>query len=306
MVFLYKNKNPAINETVIAHITEINDLNIVATLVDYDNLTGYISYSELSRKKRYKLNKIVTVGKDTMVQVTGFNDKKKYAELSVRALIPSDIENFNKAHRKYTNLYNLWRFVYMKLNPELKMNIENINSHEINTFMEKTFWKIENYLEENSEDINDTKDTNKLYDMEKNENYNLDELYNVLINSSKNESLLKYIEEYDTKAIKNILDNYAQIKFVPTKQTKFQEFNIYSFECDGLNNIKNALDYKSYDKWNELMNKYDISILYLTGGKYSLSIKQKMPLEENINDVCEYLIQQIKKNCELNNIIFNI
>lgn len=306
MVFLYKNKKPSINDIVIAHITEINNLNIVATLVDYDNLTGYISYSELSRKKRYKLNKIVTVGKDTMVQVTGFNNTKNYAELSVRALISSDIENFIKTHRKYTNLYNLWRFVYMKLNPELNMNIDNINSHEINTFMEKTFWKIENYLEGNLEDINDAKDTNKLYDIEINENYNLDELYNMLINPSKNESLLKYIEEYDTKAIKNILDNYAQIKFVPIKQTKFQEFNIYSFESNGLNNIKDALDYKSYDKWNELMNKYDISILYLTGGKYSLNIKQKMPMEENINDVYEYLIQEIKIKCELNNIMFSI
>ena len=55
MVFLYKNKKPSINDIVIAHITEINNLNIVATLADFDNLTGYISYTELSRKKRYKL-----------------------------------------------------------------------------------------------------------------------------------------------------------------------------------------------------------------------------------------------------------
>ena len=213
MVFLYKNKRPIINETVTARITEINKLNIVTNLVDYDNLTGYISYSELSRKKRYNLHKIVNVGKDIIVQVTGFNNNKNFAELSVRALIASDIEKFGKTHRRYTNLYNLWRYVFMKLNPELNMNLDKINSQEINTFMENTFWKIEQSLEDkNNEDNNvdhvdndnDNNNDNDITNSENNTNYDLEEIYNILTNSHKNNELLKYIDVHDTNKIKNI------------------------------------------------------------------------------------------------------
>ena len=309
MVFLYKNKKPSINEIVTVRVTEINQFNIVTSLIDYDNLTGYISYPELCRKKRYNLHKIVNIGKDVIVQVIGFNKTKNFAELSVRTLIPSDIVNFTNTHRKYTIIYNLWRYVYMKLNPELNMNLDKINSLEIDNFMENTFWTIEKSLEENLPNVKVNNEDNEVSNIENSENcekVDLDKLYNILINPSENNSLLIYINKYDIVMIKNILDNYAQIKFISTKQTKFQEFNIYSFDCDGLNNIKKALNYKSFNKWNELMDKYDITILYLTGGKYSLNIKQKIPMEENIHNIYEYLIQEIKTKCELNNLVFAI
>lgn len=300
MVFLYKNKKPTINETVTVRITEINKFNVVASLVDYDNLTGYISYSEISRKKRYKLHKIVNIGKDIIVQVTGFNDHKNFAELSVRAVIASDIENFNKTHRKHVNLYNLWRYVYMKLNPELNMDVEAIVSQEINNFMENTFWKIENSLEDKYNELAELADP----DSDNVPSYEIDEVYTTLIDPTKNNSLLKYIDSYDTTIIKKILDDYALIKTVVIKQHKYHEFNVCSFDCDGLKNIKNALDCKTYSRWNELTEKYDILILYLTGGKYSLTIKQKISMEEDINVVYDYLIHEIKTNCEKNNLVF--
>ena len=278
-------------------------------------MTGYISYSELSRKKRYNLHKIVNVGKDIIVQVTGFNNNKNFAELSVRALIASDIEKFGKTHRRYTNLYNLWRYVFMKLNPELNMNLDKINSQEINTFMENTFWKIEQSLEDkNNEDNNvdhvdndnDNNNDNDITNSENNTNYDLEEIYNILTNSHKNNELLKYIDVHDTNKIKNILDDSAHIKTVIVKQSKFKEFNIYSLDCEGLDNIKNSLDFKSYDKWDELMDRYDINILYLTGGKYSLTIKQKNLTDEDINVVYNYIVDEIKSKCELNNVKFTI
>jgi hypothetical protein len=75
---------------------------------------------------------------------------------------------------------------------------------------------------------------------------------------------------------------------------------------DGLSDIKLALDYKSYDKYLELDEKYDIAILYLSGGKYSLTVKQKTPIEEDITDTCNYLFEEIKSRCEANNVIFSI
>jgi len=306
MVFLYKNKKPAVNEIVIAHITEINELNIVANLVDYDNLTGYISYSELSRKKRYKLHKIVNVGKDVIVQVTGFNNNKNFAELSVRAVIASDIENFNKTHRAQLNLYNLWRYVYMKVNPDLNMNVDKINSQKINDFMENTFWKIENSLEDKYNELAELAELDNNSEQEIVPTYETDEVYATLIDPNKNEQLLKYVTNYDITIIKKILDEYAHNKTILVKQNKYQEFNICSFSCDGLENIKNALNCKNYGRWDELTEKYDFSILYLTGGKYSLTIKQKTPMEEDINIVYDYLINEIKTNSEKYNLVYSV
>ena len=339
-MFLYRHTKPAINDIVLAQITEINKFNIVASLIEYDNLVAYISYAELSKKRRYKLNKIVHIGKEIIVQVTGFNTGKNYAELSIRLVNETDIENFNKSHRLSIALYNLWRYVYMKLYPKLNMDVDKINSTDINNFMTKTLWKIEESLEktftelgESVEPVEITGPTEPVkltgptepveltgptepvepvepvepgsLEITDSENFNLDELYNNLINHTKNSELLKYIEDYDPILIKTILDAYALTKIVLVKQANYKEFNIQSYNIEGLSDIKTSLDYKSYDKYLELEKKYDIAILYLSGGKYSLTMKQKNPIEEDITNDYNYLFEEIKSRCNANNVIFS-
>jgi translation initiation factor 2 alpha subunit (eIF-2alpha) len=298
MVQLYKNRFPAINDIVFARVIEINELNIVINLIDYNNLTGYISFSELCRKRKFNIHKIVNVGKDVIAQITGFNNEKNFCELSIRSLVPSDIENFNKNHHSYLKLYNLWRYIYMKMTPDINMDTEKINSENLNIFMEKTFWNILTCLEEKNEtENNENNDDEKII--------NNDEIFNILINSKTNMDLLNYILDYDKNIIKTILDNYSLNKIVPIKQSKTEEIKVYSYDCDGLENIKKALDYTTFAKWNDLQNNYEISILYLTGSKYSLNIKQKKPLEENIMDIYNYLIEELNINCKKYNVYFS-
>lgn len=289
MVQIFKDDKPEINDIVLAKITAINELNVVANLIDYNDLNGYISYSELSKKRRFNVGKIVNVGKEVVVQVTGFNNEKNYAELSIRALVDSEIEEFTKYRKKYFQLYNLWRYVFMKLNPDVEMNIDNINSEEINNFMKKSLWFLQNTYEETNGDT-----------------FNSEKLYKDLIDSKLNHEIIKNIIDYDIDNIKNILDNYAQIKIIPVKQTKNQEFTTYSYELDGLANIKYSLDYKSFDKYADFADNYDINILYLSSNKYSLNIKQKLPIPEDINIIYDYIVEEIKKRCNTNNTFFSV
>ena len=290
MVYIFKNKIPSINDVVMVKITDINKLNVVGNLIDFNNLTGYISYSELCKKKRYNLHKIVNIGKEVIMQITGLNQEKNYVELSIRALINKDIEEFTNYRKKYLAVYNLWRYVFMKLKPELEMKIENINENEMNNFMEETLWKIEKIIEENEQD----------------DEINFEELYKNLINPKNNYELIKNITENDIHKIKNILDSYSQIKFVPVKQTRYQEFTAYSHELNGLLDIKTVMNYKSFDKYNDFSDKYEISILYLASNKYSITLKQKVPMDEDINELYDYLIQEITKRCSSSNIVFTI
>ena len=61
MVYLYKKKIPNVDEIVICKIEKITELGIDVSLVEYDNIKGYISYSEVSRKKK-DAKKIITIG----------------------------------------------------------------------------------------------------------------------------------------------------------------------------------------------------------------------------------------------------
>jgi translation initiation factor 2 alpha subunit (eIF-2alpha) len=288
MVYLFNNKKPKFDDIVLVKITDINNLNIIGELIDYNNMTAYISYSELCKKKRYNLHKIVNIGKEVIAQVLSID--KNYVELSIKRLVKTDIETFNNYRKSYYNLYSLWRYIYMKLNPELNMDINNIDSENINNFMQQTLWTIQNNYELNNDD----------------EIFNPLEFYNNLINKDKNQNILDYINEFDIQKIKNILDDYSIIKNVPIKQIKNIEFYAFSFDMNGLANIKNAMNYKIFENYEEISKNNDVSLLYQGKNKYLLNIKQKNASSEDINIVSSYLINQIKKNCEENNINFNI
>jgi translation initiation factor 2 alpha subunit (eIF-2alpha) len=290
MVYLFKNKIPVVNDIVLVNITDINNLNIVGELIDYNNLTGYISYSELAKKKRYKLHKIVNIGKEVITQVTGFNKEKNYVELSIRAVINTDIENFTNYRKKYIGLYNLWRYIYMKINTDLEMNINIIDNQSLNNFMEKTLWKIETVYE-----LNDNEEV-----------FNPELIYKKLINKTDNQEIINLITDYDKKLIKNILDEYSNIKIKPEKQSKYQEFALYSYNINGLTNIKNVLDYKTYEIYDQIIKNYDISILYLTNSKYSLNIKEKKQSKEDINEIYNSIIKEITLRCEQYGVVITI
>jgi translation initiation factor 2 alpha subunit (eIF-2alpha) len=295
MVFLYKDKKPSIGSITCAKITEINETIIIVELPDYDNLKGYISYSELPRrKKRVKLHSVVHVGKEIVVQVTSVVKNEDYVELSIRILIPEDIEQFTFTHKKYVNLYNLWRYIYMKLKSELytSIQISEINNDDINIFMTNTFWKIQNQMI-----LNNDEDEHM---------WNPDVMYNILLDTTDNLSLIKYITDYDVNDIKKIFDNYSQLKKVLVKQTKSKEFTLCSYNKNGLEDIKTTLNYKTFDKYPFYSDKYEIKISYLTGFKYLITIEQKTPIDnDDIDTIIDYFIKEIINKSHELHILFN-
>ena len=82
MVYFYKKKIPNVDEIIIGKIDKITELGIDVSLVEYDNIKGYISYSEVSRKKKFNINKILTVGKDVHLIVINVDTVKGYIDLS--------------------------------------------------------------------------------------------------------------------------------------------------------------------------------------------------------------------------------
>lgn len=293
MSYLYNKTLPELNEIVIVKVIEINKLNVITSLIDYNNLVGYISYSELSKKKRFNVNKIVSLNKEIITSITGINKEANYYELSVRVINAKDIENFTENRKKYLSLYNLWRYIYLKLNFNLEMNINNINNVELYNFMINTLWKIK----DNYEDKEDKEDEDD------------ETILNNLLNPNENFNLLKLIN-HDANSIKTILDNYILLKTTVVKAFKTLEFKLNTYEINGCDDIKKSLEFKMYNFYNDIIEDYDVEINYLSNSVYRLSIKQKdVVLQNSLNEietVYNKLVDEIKLKCSLCNINFII
>ena len=83
--YFYKNKQPELNELVMVHIDNVDDMGIKCSLMEYNNLEGFMSFSELLRKSIRSVSKHVRVGQKHILQVINIennyiNLSKKYIE----------------------------------------------------------------------------------------------------------------------------------------------------------------------------------------------------------------------------------
>jgi translation initiation factor 2 alpha subunit (eIF-2alpha) len=234
----------------------------------------------------------VHINKTIIAQVIGKNEEKNFVELSIKSVDSSDTENFIKSHSKYSTIYNLWRYVCLRLNYDYSYEINAIPEEEIQLFMEKTLWAISDKLLETTEELD------------------YGDIYSKLLNPETNVQLINLTTIDDKTLVKNILDNLGEKKIVRVKQNINTVFKVQSFEPDGLSDIKYALNYLDYQNINELQKKYSIEILYLSGSKYSLNIKElEITTDEedtqNIKFTEEKIIEEIISRCKEKNIMYS-
>ena len=104
MVFLYKNKIPSVDDIVIARVDKISQYGVNVTLIEYNNFSGFINCSELSRKKKVNMNKLLTVGKNIHLIVISVDEEKQLADLSKRSINDEEITIFNEKNKNQKNI----------------------------------------------------------------------------------------------------------------------------------------------------------------------------------------------------------
>lgn len=251
MVYLYYKKFPKVDDIVKAKIEKIDQLGIEVSLPEYDNLNGYITYNEASRKKNFNINKIFTVGHDVNLIVINVDRNKKYIDLSKRTISDHESDLFTVKLKKYMILYNMWKYIYQRY-WEI---FSNINNNEFEKFLSNTLWKLLQLKNDDTEYI-----------------------YSMCINSDKTDEIIELLGlegGYNYDKIKKILYDYIKIKINVTKPEKEIVINILSFGENGLNDIKQLLDYKNFYFYNDIKDDFDFEILYQVNSKYKIVIKQK-------------------------------
>jgi translation initiation factor 2 alpha subunit (eIF-2alpha) len=249
MVYIYNKKFPKIDEVVISRIDNINELGIDVSLVEYDNIKGYISYSEVSRKKKFNVNKILTVGKEVHLIVINVDANKGFVDLSKRTINDEEIALFDEKYKIYIKLYNMFRN-FFKRYYDYKGEYDN---KQLEEFLKNTFWKYQESLEDKeiSETITNS-DNNKQ-----------------LLNQSLNQSL-----NLDLVKLKCIIDDYIRTNIFIIKPSKEIIITLYSVGEEGYFDLKYTLDYKNFYFYKNVSDDYLISILYETNSEYKIIIKQ--------------------------------
>jgi len=275
MVYYHKNKIPSIDDIIIARVDKISEYGINVTLIEYNNIKGFVNCSEVSRKKKVNLNKLFTVGKEVFLIVIQVDELKGYIDLSKKIVNDDDIESFTKNHKFHIQLYNIFKNMFMKL-----YNIEIpkfIDEDKLYNFMCETLWELQN-------------------------NYENDLIIEKLLNKDNNAEILKIInyeeKNYTLEKIKSIIDEYIDTKLNRIKPFITENIKLMSYSIDGLDNIKYALNYISFENYESLKIDFDIKINYIAGSSYSIIIEQKdFDLSGSIN--IEEAINLIKNEIKL-------
>ena len=76
----------------------------------------------IQAKKKFNINKILTVGKETHLIVINVDPDKGFIDLSKRTISDEDVKQFTDTHKTHIQLYNLFKQLYMKINNIKTMN----------------------------------------------------------------------------------------------------------------------------------------------------------------------------------------
>lgn len=253
MVYYYKKKLPSIDDVVVAKVTNISEYGIEVNLIEYNNTTGFINCGEVSRKKKINFNKLLTIGKDILVHVIQVDELKNMIDLSKRTISDEDIKQFTDTHKTHIQLYNLFKQLYMKINNITELN--KINQEDMHDFLSKTLFSIQTEFENE---------------------YLIEKITNKETNHEIVESIdFSEISNMNVEIFKKYLDDHIDKKINKNKSELNETIKLMTYSISGLADIKYALDFKSFDEFNELDKDFDIKINYIHGSVYSIIINQR-------------------------------
>lgn len=271
MVYYYKKKLPSVDDVVIAKVMNISEYGIEVSLIEFNNVSGFINCSEVSRKKKVNFNKLLTIGKDILLHVIQVDENKCMIDLSKRTISDDDVKQFTETHREHIQLYKLFKQLYMKIK---NISVDNVDQDDLHKFLCYTLFEVQTEFENS-------------YILEK------------IINKDTNTEILDAIDFDSLKKscleeFKNILDDYIDKKINRTKPELTETIKLMTYNSTGLADIKYSLDFKTFEEYNNLNKDFEIKINYITSSAYSIIIIQK-DFDLNGNNTIEEAITIIKK-----------
>ena len=252
---MYKNKYPDKDDYVYVKLVEKRDNGFIASLLEYDNITGFLFTKDISSLKIKNPNSLLNLGKELVLKVLQIDIKKNnkndsiYIELSKKEVNVDEEEKTKKKFRKS----KLIEGIIKKLSIITNKTMENLY---------KTI----------------------IWPLYENDSYEhpYDALESIILNGDSILEGLTIKNEIKEELIK-ILKNKLVIKPVQIRS----QFNLTCFTFNGIDDIKEALFFGQKRRTEDIFFKFYIisSPLYECSVETLNKIKGIEVMNEALKDV---------------------
>eukprot|EP01126_Amoeba_proteus_P049157 TRINITY_DN572_c0_g2_i11.p1 TRINITY_DN572_c0_g2~~TRINITY_DN572_c0_g2_i11.p1 ORF type:complete len:287 (+),score=45.45 TRINITY_DN572_c0_g2_i11:206-1066(+) len=103
----YPNKVPEKDELVTVRVNSIDDMGVLCSLLEYDDLEGFLPLSEISRKRMRSVLRHVRVGQRQVLQVIRVDTERGYTDLSKKYITEVEKEIGNEKYNKGKTVHSI-------------------------------------------------------------------------------------------------------------------------------------------------------------------------------------------------------
>eukprot|EP01091_Cochliopodium_minus_P013312 TRINITY_DN4260_c0_g1_i1.p1 TRINITY_DN4260_c0_g1~~TRINITY_DN4260_c0_g1_i1.p1 ORF type:complete len:327 (-),score=110.79 TRINITY_DN4260_c0_g1_i1:64-1044(-) len=105
----YENEYPSKDDLVMVNIVSVDPLGSNVKLLEYNNIEGFVPSSEYSRTRVRSVARLMQVGHNVVLQVTGVDEQNGYIDLSKKFVTTEDKENLTKKFKNSLQVHGILR-----------------------------------------------------------------------------------------------------------------------------------------------------------------------------------------------------
>jgi len=118
--FFYENRVPEKDELVMCRILSIDEMGVICSLLEYNNLEGFLPLSEISRKRIRSVLRHVRVGQKQILQVLRVDTEKKFTDLSKKYITPIERDLGTEKYNKGKTVHSIAKRIAETQNKDLE------------------------------------------------------------------------------------------------------------------------------------------------------------------------------------------
>jgi len=118
--FFYERRVPEKDELVMCKIVSIDEMGVICSLLEYNNLEGFLPLSEISRKRIRSVLRHVREGQKQVLQVLRVDNERKFTDLSKKYITPGEREAGTEKYNKGKTVHSISKFLAEKQGMDLE------------------------------------------------------------------------------------------------------------------------------------------------------------------------------------------
>jgi len=118
--YFYERKVPEPDELVMVRVNSIDDMGVLCSLLEYNNLEGFLPLSEISRKRMRSVLRHVRVGQQQVLQVLRVDTERGYTDLSKKYITEVEKDSGTEKYNKGKTVHSITKRVAETLHKDLE------------------------------------------------------------------------------------------------------------------------------------------------------------------------------------------